>query len=218
MIRRPRKSERVSSGSHCKVENNSTYPTDLRFILRVPWNLPKLLLPMSKLALTSVPASSFLFPAAAKFCLVETQFPVVRAWAVTIWSGVLSNSRGRGSQPAVICWVTNECAVVLVLDVPSHQLRGSEIVRCVSLRWVELVSKHGESGSTERGLRVHSRWELLKELLQRSGFAKRSGVRGRMLVGRTEGLSLHSGNSRILWGDHIVQLLCGTGGKSLHRV
>jgi hypothetical protein len=57
-----------------------------------------------------------------------------------------------------------------------------------------------------------------KELLQRSGFTERSGIRGRMLMGGTEGLSLDSGNSRILWDDHIVQLLGVSGGESWHGV
>lgn len=39
-----------------------------------------------------------------------------------------------------------------------------------------------------------------------------------MLVGRTEGLSLDSGDSRILWDNHFIELLCGPGGESLHRV
>lgn len=37
-------------------------------------------------------------------------------------------------------------------------------------------------------------------------------------MGGTEGLSLDSGNSRILWHDHIVKLLCVSGGKSWHGV
>jgi hypothetical protein len=46
-----------------------------------------------------------------------------------------------------------------------------------------------------------------KELLQRGSFTERSRVGGRVLMGRTEGLSLDSGNSGILGEDHIEQLL-----------
>lgn len=127
----------------------------------MPWNLSKLLLSVSKLALASIPATSLLFPAAAEFRLVETQLPVVRAWTVAIWSGVLGNSGGRGSQPAAIRGV-GKCAIILVLDVPGHQLSGGEIILCVSLRWVELVGKHRESGSAKTGWRIHSRLELLE--------------------------------------------------------
>ena len=57
-----------------------------------------------------------------------------------------------------------------------------------------------------------------KKLRQRSGITERGGIRSRMLVGRAEGLSLNSGNGRILWGGHIVQLLSVPGGESLHGV
>jgi len=174
---------------------------------------------MSELALAPIPASSLLFPATAKFRLIETQLPVVGARTVATRDGVLGDSGGRRGQPAVVRRGTNICARVLVLDLPSHQLRGSEIVLCVGLRWVELVGEHRESGSTKSGRRVHSRRELLlevtvKELLQRSGFTERSRIRSRMLMSRTEGLSLYSGNSRILWHNHIVQLLSVSGGES----
>ena len=39
-----------------------------------------------------------------------------------------------------------------------------------------------------------------------------------MLVGGAEGLSLDSGDSRVLWDDHVVQLLCGSGGETWDRV
>jgi len=37
-------------------------------------------------------------------------------------------------------------------------------------------------------------------------------------MGLTEGLSLDPGNSRILWDDHIVELLSVPGGESWHGV
>lgn len=219
MIRRPRKSERLLSGNYCEQGSNLTYPTDLCFVLRVPGNLPKLLLSMSKLALASVPATSFLFPAAAEFRFVETQLPIVRTWTIAIRSGVLGNSGGRGSQPTVIRGGANKRSRVLVLEVPSHQLRGSEIILCIILRWVELVGIHRESGSAERGLRIHSSRELLLEVQELLLYlTERRGIRGGMLVGRTEGLSLDAGNSRIRWDDHIVKLLRGSGGEGLYRV
>ena len=117
---------------------------------------------MSKLTLASISATSFLFPAATEFRLVETQLPVVRAWTVTILRGVLGDSGGWGSQAAVVCGSTNKCVIVLVLDVPGHQLGGGEIILRVCLRGVELVGEHRESGSTKSGWRVHSSWELLE--------------------------------------------------------
>jgi hypothetical protein len=39
-----------------------------------------------------------------------------------------------------------------------------------------------------------------------------------MLMGGTEGLTLDSGDSRVLRHDHIIQLLCASGGKSWHGV
>ena len=174
---------------------------------------------MSELALASIPARSLLFPATTEFRFVETQLPVVRTGTIATW-GVLSNSGGRGSQPAVGSRGTTVCARV-GLELPSHQLRGSEIVRRISIRLVELVGERGESGSTE-SRRIHLLRELLevvnKKLLQRSGLTERSGIGSRVLMGRTEGLSLNSGNSRILWDDHIVQLLGVPGGESWHGV
>lgn len=177
---------------------------------------------MGKLALGPVPTTSLLFPATAEFRLVETQLPVVRARTGTTRGRVLSDSGGRGCHPTVGRGGTNKSARVLALELPSHQLRSSKVILCVRLWWVELVGKHGESGSAESGWRIHPSRELREivgeKLLQRSGFTERSGIRGRMLMGRTEGLSLDSGNSRILWHDHIVKLLCVSGGKSWHGV
>ena len=181
---------------------------------------------MSELALASVPASSLLFPATAEFRFVETQLSIVGTRTITIRGGVLGDGRGRGSQSAVvICGGTSICARVLTLELPGHQLRSSEIVLCVGLWWVELVGEHGKSGSTKGGGRIHARRELLLEvigqkLLQRGGFTERSGVGSRVLVSRTEGLSLYSGNSRILglWHNHIVQLLSVSSGEGLNRV
>ena len=177
---------------------------------------------MSELAFGCVPASPLLLPATAEFGLIETQLPVVCTWTIAIWSGVLGNGGGRGSHPAVTGRGVGKRTRILALELPSHQLRGSKFARCITLRWVELVGKHGESGSTESSWRVQSRWELCEvigeELLQRSSFAERCGVGGRMLVGRTEGLSLDSGNSRVLRHDHIVQLLGSTACEGRHRV
>ena len=39
-----------------------------------------------------------------------------------------------------------------------------------------------------------------------------------MMMGRTEGLSLNSGDSRILWDNHIKQLLGVSGSEALHWV
>jgi len=178
---------------------------------------------MSELTLAPVSAGSLFFPATAEFRLVETQLPVVRAWTVTTRGGALGDGGGRGSQSAVVCRGASVCAVVLVLKLPNHQLRGGEIIRRVSFRWVELVGKHRESRSTKSGRRIHCVGELLrevvgKELLQRSGFTERRGVRSRMLMGGTEGLSLNSGNSRILGDDHIVQLLSASRSEGWHGV
>jgi len=175
---------------------------------------------MSELALAPVPARSLFLPTTTEFRLVETQLPVVRAWTVAAWSGVLGDSGGRGSQPAVVCSSTTVC-VRVVLELPSHQLRGSEIVRRVRIRLVELVGgEHGESGPTK--CRIHSRLRELLEVvgkkLQRSDFTERSGIGSRMLMGRTERLALNSGDSRVLWDDHIVQLLSVSGGESWNRI
>jgi len=173
---------------------------------------------MSELALASISARSLLFPATAEFRFVETQLPVVRAWTVATW-GVLGNSGGRGSQPAVVCRGATVC-VRVGLELPGHQLRSSEIVRRIGLRLVELVRKHGESGST-KSWGVHLLRELLEVVgkkLQRGGLTERSGIGSGVLMGRTEGLSLNSGDSRILWDDHIVQLLGVPGGEGWHGV
>ena len=175
---------------------------------------------MSELALAPVPACSFLFPATTEFRFVETQLPVVRARTVATWGGVLGDGGGRGSKPAVVSRSTSICARE-GLELPSHQLRGSEIVRRISIRLVELVGEHGKSGTAKtRG--IHSRLRELLEVigkkLQRSGLTERSGIGSRVLMGRAEGLSLNPSNSRILWDDHIVQLLSISAGESWNGV
>ena len=66
---------------------------------------------------------------------------------------------------------------------------------------------------------IHSRLrELAGQKLQRCGFAERGGIGSRMVMGRTEGLSLDSGDSRILWDNHIKQLLGVSGSEALHWV
>jgi len=141
----------------------------------VPGDLPKFLLSVSELALAPVPTGSLLFPATAEFRFVETQLPVVRAWTVATWGGVLGDRRGRGSQPAVVRGGTI-CARILGLELPGHQLRSSEIVGSVGLGWIELVGKHRKSRSTKSGRRVHSSRELLEvigqKLLQRSSITE----------------------------------------------
>jgi len=174
---------------------------------------------MSELALTPVSARSLLFPATTEFRFVETQLPVVCAWTVATW-GVLGDSGSRGSQPAVVCRGAAVC-VRVGLELPGHQLRGSEIVRRIVIRLVELAgSEHGEGGST-KSRRIHLLRELLEivgKKLQRSGLTERSGIGSRVLMGRPEGVSLDSGDSRILWDDHIVQLLSVPGGESWNGV
>lgn len=99
------------------------------------------------------------------------------------------------------------------MKLPGNQLRGSEIV---TLRLVE-VGKWGESGCA----RIKCLGELKvasEKLLQRGSFTERSGVGSRVLMGRAEGLSLNSGNSRILWDNHIVQLLGISGSESRHGI
>lgn len=184
------------------------------------WYLPKLLLSVGELALAPVSARSLLFPAAAEFRFVETQLPVVCAWTVAIWGGVLGNGGGRGSQSAVVRRAASIWARVLGLDLPGHQLCGGEFARCVVLRWVELVCKQGERSAIKSGLRIDSlgKLEVIGEELQRSSLTERSGVRRRMLVRRAEWLSLYSGNSRILWHNHVVQLLSVSGGESWYGV
>jgi hypothetical protein len=112
---------------------------------------------MSKLALAPIPATSLLLPTTAEFGLVESQLPVVRARTITV-RGILADSGGGGSQSAVVGPGGTDVLVrVLVLELlPCHQLRGSKIVR-VTLRRVELVGKHRESGSAESSRGVHSR-------------------------------------------------------------
>ena len=208
-----------SGGSHKQNKKKQTHPADLCFVLGMPWDLSKFFLSMGKLALTPVSARSLLFPATAELCFVETQLPVVRAWTVTIRDGVLGDGGGRRSQSAVGRRV---CARVLGLDLPGHQLRSGEIVLGVCLGWVELAGEHRKSGSTKCGRGIHSRGELLEvigeELLQRSGFTDRGGIGRRMLMSRTEWLSLYSGNSRILWDNHIKQLLSVSSSESWHGV
>jgi len=130
---------------------------------------------VSELAFASIPARPLLFPATTEFRFVETQLPVVCAWTVAT-RGILGDSGGRGSQPAVGCRGGTVCARV-GLELPSHQLRGSDIVwcvRCISIRRVELIGERGESGSTK--LRIHLLRELLevvnKKLLQRGGLTE----------------------------------------------
>ena len=60
--------------------------------------------------------------------------------------------------------------------------------------------------------------EVVGKKLQRGGLTERSGIGSRVLMGRAEGLSLNSGNSRILWDDHIVQLLSVPTGESWNGV
>jgi hypothetical protein len=184
----------------------------------VPWDLPKLLLSVGELALAPVPASSLFFPATAEFCLVETQLPVVRAWTVTTRGRVLGNGGRRGSHSTVVRGRTKR-ARVLALELASHQLRGSEITLCIII-WLEELVEHRESGGSTQSW-IHSGLRELREVVGKElqcGFTERSGIRSRMLMGRAEGLSLNSGNSRILRDDHIVQLLSVSGGESWHRV
>ena len=195
-----------------------TYPADFRFIFRMPWDFPKLLLSVSELALAPVSARSLLLPTTTEFRFVETQLPVVRTGTIATW-GVLGNSGGRGSQPAVGSRGATVCARV-GLELPSHQLRGSEIVRRIGIRLVELVGEHRQCRST-KSWRIHLLRELLEVVgkkLQRGGLTERSGIGSRVLMGRAEGLSLNSGNSRILWDDHIVQLLSVPTGESWNGV
>ena len=98
-----------------KWSKGQTYPTDLCFIFWVSWDLAKLLLSMSELALGSVPTGPLLFPATAEFRFVKTKFPVVRARAVATRGRVLGDSGGRGSQPTVVRRGTTVCARVLAL-------------------------------------------------------------------------------------------------------
>lgn len=130
---------------------------------------------MSELTLATVPATPLLFPAAAEFCFVETQLPVIRAWTVATRGGILSDGGGRGSQPAVVRGSVGICVYVLILKLPGHQLR-SGIVLCVGLRCIKLIGEHREGGSTEGSGGIHSSRELLEvigeELLQRGGFTE----------------------------------------------
>lgn len=107
------------------------------------------------------------------------------------------------------------------MELPSHQLRGGKITRGVRFRLVKLVGEHREGGPT-KSWGIHAGLRELREVvgeeLQRGGFTERSGVGSRVLMSGTEGLSLNSGNGRILWNNHIVQLLSVSAGEGLHGV